>query len=160
MGSFSFPACVFCIFCGSYVLLALLYSIHLLLSLPDISTESFQSFKLFYTNISNHVFIFHHSCNSCTYCLIWRRRAECLLCTPSLQHTRHSHTVTATDFQNCQFRFLSTFSYVLKFLLITPHTHLGNENISHLHHHLEVKTQTVSNRMPFHITVYLINYRN
>jgi hypothetical protein len=58
MGSSSVPARVFCIFYGRYVLLALLYSIHLLLSLPDISTEIFQSFKLFYTNISNHVFVF------------------------------------------------------------------------------------------------------
>jgi hypothetical protein len=56
----SVPAPVFCIFYGRYVLLAMLYSIHLLLTPPDISTEIFQPFKLFYTNISNHVIVFYH----------------------------------------------------------------------------------------------------
>jgi hypothetical protein len=60
MGSFSVPAPIFCIFYGRYVLLALMYSIHLLLPVPDISTEIFQSCKLFSTYISYHVFVFYH----------------------------------------------------------------------------------------------------
>ena len=113
MGSFSVPARVFCIFYGPYVFLALLYSIHLLLSLslstPKSSNPSY--FILIFPIMFSYFIIFNvvHSC-TLVHLLFNLISADWMLVVSTF-------FITRTSFSYCNSHWLSELSIPFPFYI-------------------------------------------